>query len=72
MLVLSAFCETEITKLRGRDTTVFELFLMSDLGKAHSKKMIRLCNNYGMVKQPTAGYTPQHNGYCGKMVSNEW
>ena len=33
--VLSAFCETEITKLRGRDPTVFEIFLMSDLGEAH-------------------------------------
>jgi hypothetical protein len=51
---------------------VFEIFLMSDLGEAHSKKVIRLCNNYGIVKQPTAGYTPQHNCYCGKTVSNEW
>jgi hypothetical protein len=51
---------------------VFEIFLMSDLGEAPSKKMIRLCNNYGIVKLATAGYTPQYNGYCGKMVSNEW
>jgi hypothetical protein len=34
---------------------------MSDLGEAHSKKVIRLCNQYGIVKQATAGYTPQHN-----------
>ena len=59
--VLSAFCETEITRLRGRDPTVFEIFLMSDLGEAHSKLVIRLCNKYGIVKQATAGYTPQHN-----------
>ena len=34
---------------------------MSDLGEAHSKKVINLCNKYGIVKQATAGYTPQHN-----------
>ena len=59
--VLSAFCETEITRLRGRDPTVFEIFLMRDLGETQSKKVIRLCNKYGIVKQATAGYTPQHN-----------
>jgi hypothetical protein len=59
--VLSTFCDTEITKLRGRDSTVFEIFLMSDLEEAHSKKVIRLCNKYGIVKQATLGYTPQHN-----------
>ena len=58
--MLSAFCETEITRLRGRDPTVFEIFL-SDLGEAHSKLVIRLCNKNGIVKQATAGYTPQHN-----------
>jgi hypothetical protein len=40
---------------------VFEIFLMNDLGEAPSKKMIRLCNKYGIVKQATSGYTPQHN-----------
>ena len=59
--VLSDFCDTEITKLRGRDPTTFEIFLMSDLGEAHSKKVISLCNKYGIVKQATSGYTPQHN-----------
>ena len=34
---------------------------MSDLGEAHSKRVINLCNKYGIVKQATAGYTPQHN-----------
>ena len=28
---------------------------------AHSKKVIRLCNKYGIAKQATSGYTPQHN-----------
>ena len=41
--ILSDFCETEILMLRGRDTRNFELFLMSDLGEAHSKKVIKLC-----------------------------
>jgi hypothetical protein len=59
--VLSDYFETEITILRGRDHTLFEIFLMSDLGEAHSKKVINLCNKYGIVKQATAGYTPQHN-----------
>ena len=49
--MLSDFCETDITKLRGRDPTVFEIFLMSDLETAHSKKVINLCNKYGIVKQ---------------------
>ena len=39
---------------------MFEIFL-SDLGEAHSKFVILLCNKYGKVKQATAGYTPQHN-----------
>ena len=34
---------------------------MSVLGEAHSKKVISLCNKYGIVKQATAGYTAQHN-----------
>ena len=28
---------------------------------AHSKKVIRLCNKYGVVKQATSGFSPQHN-----------
>jgi hypothetical protein len=59
--VLLDFCETEITKIRGKDNTVFKIFLMSDLREAHSKKVISLWNKYGIVKQATAGYTPQHN-----------
>ena len=37
---------------------------MSDLGEAHSKKNIKLCSKYGMVKQTTAGYTPQANEFA--------
>jgi transposase InsO family protein len=61
--VISDFCETENDKLRGRDTGSFELFLISDLGEAHSKKIFKLCSQHGMVKQNTAGYTPQVNAF---------
>ena len=33
---------------------------MSDFGEAHSKKVMSLCNKYGIVKQATAGYTSRH------------
>ena len=66
--VLPAFCETEITRLRERDPTMFEIFLMSDLGEAHSKLVIRLCNKYGIFKQAKAGYTPQHNAIVERWV----
>ena len=36
--ILSDLCKTEIVKLRGRDKGNFEIFLMSDLGEAHSKR----------------------------------
>ena len=61
--ILSTFLSTEITLLRGRDTTSFEIFLMSDLGESHSAKIIQLCRSFGVVKQSTAGYTPQHNAF---------
>ena len=53
--------------MKGRDPTTFEIFLMSDLQEAHLKEVISLCNKYAMVKQATAGYTPQHN-----VMVEEW
>ena len=47
--ILSDFCETEILKLRERDKGNFALFLMSDLGEAHSNKIIKLYSEYGML-----------------------
>ena len=61
--VLSYFFDTEIEALRGRDTTEFEIILMSDLGEAHTNKIIKLCRKHGILKQSTAGYTPQHNAF---------
>jgi transposase InsO family protein len=62
--ILSDFCEYEIVKLRGRDKGNFKLFLMSELGEAHSNKIINLCSKHGIVKQLTAGYTSQVNAYA--------
>ena len=42
--VLSDFCEDFIIPLRARDTSVYELFLTTDLGEGHSNKVINLCN----------------------------
>ena len=61
--VLVDFCESEIVRLRGRDKGTYELVLISDLGEAHSKRVIKLCNKYGILKQSTPGYTPQVNAY---------
>ena len=60
--VLSCFFDTEIVALRGRDTTEFEIILMSDCA-AHTNKIIKLCRKHGILKQSTAGYTPQHNAF---------
>ena len=64
--VLSDFCEDHIIPLRARDRRPYELFLMTDLGEARSKKAIALCAKYGIVKQATAGYTPDHNAFVEK------
>ena len=49
--------------MRGRDKGDFEIRLFSDLGEAESKKVHRICNQYGVVKQSTTGYTPEHNPF---------
>ena len=49
--------------MRGRTKGDFEITLFSDLGEAESKKVHQLCNKYGVVKQSTAGYTPEHNAF---------
>ena len=58
---LSWFFETYIVALRGRSNTNYEIFLITDLGEAHTTKIIQTCRRYGIVKQSTAGYTPDHN-----------
>ena len=61
--VLSDFFDTEIVAVRERDTTELEIILMSDLGEAHTNKIIKLCRKHVILKQSTAGYTPQHNAF---------
>ena len=43
--------------MRGREKEDFEITLFSDLCEAESKKVHRICNQYGVVKQSAAGYT---------------
>ena len=49
--------------MRGREKEDFEITLFSDLCEADSRKVHRICNQYGVVKQSTAGYTPEHNAF---------
>jgi hypothetical protein len=60
---LSWVFETYIVALRGRSNTNYEKFLITDLGEAHTNKIIETCWKYGISKQSTAGYTPDHNAF---------
>ena len=55
---IQEWLEGEVQTMRGRTKGDFEITLFSDLGEAESKKVHKLCNKYGVVKQSTAGYTP--------------
>ena len=60
---ISWFLDTSITALRGRTGATYEIMLLSDLGEAHSNKIINTCRKFGVLKQTTAGYTPDHNAF---------
>ena len=60
---ISWFLENYITALRGRTGVTYEIILLTDLGEAHSNKIIKTCRKYGVPKQTTAGYTPDHNAF---------
>ena len=60
---ISWFLETYITALRVRTGATYEIILLTDLGEAHSNKIIKTCRKYGVLKQTTAGYTPDHNAF---------
>ena len=62
--------EGEVATMRGRTKGDFEITLFSDLGEAESKKVHKLCNQYGVVKQATAGYTPEHNAFMNVEMSD--
>ena len=59
---ISWFLEN-ITALRGRTGATYEIILLTDLGEAHSNKIIKTCRKFGVLKQTTAGYTPDHNAF---------
>ena len=43
---LSWFFETYIVALRGRSNTNYEIFLITDLGEAHTTKIIQTCRRF--------------------------
>jgi hypothetical protein len=48
---LSWFFETSIVALQGRSNTNCEIFLITDLGEAHTNKIIKTCRKYGIMIQ---------------------
>ena len=34
------------------------------MGEVNSRKVIDICQEYGVVKQRTGGYTPEHNAFA--------
>jgi hypothetical protein len=60
---ISWFLDNYITALRGRTGATYEIMLLSDLGEAHSNKIINTCRKFGVLKQTTARYTPDHNAF---------
>ena len=57
---IQEWLEGEVATMRGRTKGDLEITL---LGEAESKKVHKLCNQYGVVQQSTAGYTPEHNAF---------
>ena len=49
---------------RGGDNSNYEIVRFSDMGEANSRKVIDICREYGVVKQRTGGYTPEHNAFA--------
>ena len=48
---IQKWLEGEVATMRGRTKGDFEITLLSDLAEAESKKVHKLCNQYGVVKQ---------------------
>jgi hypothetical protein len=60
---ISWLLETYITALRGRTGATYEIILLTDLGEAHSNKIIKTYRKIGVLKQTTAGFTSDHNAF---------
>ena len=63
VIYIKEWLEQEIKPLRGRDLFNFEIVLFSDMGEAHSEVVRDTCAEYGVSRQTTAGYTPEHNAF---------
>ena len=61
---IQEWLQKEIAFLRGRDPLGFEVVLFSDQGEAMSKKVEEECCKYGVKRETTTGYTPQHNAFA--------
>jgi hypothetical protein len=62
-IYIREWLEQKIKPLRGRDLSTFEIILFSDMGEAHSEAVRETCAEYGVSRQTTAGYTPEHNAF---------
>jgi hypothetical protein len=68
-IYIKEWLEQEIKPLRERDLSIFEIVLFSDMGEAHSEAARDICAEYGVVRQTTAGYTPEHNAFIERWFS---
>ena len=48
----------------GEESANYEITLFGVQGEAHSKKVEEAFRKYGVLKQSTGGYTPQHNAFA--------
>ena len=62
-IYIKEWLEQENKPLRGRDLSNFEIVLFSDMGEAHSEAVRDICAEYDVLRQTTAGYTPEHNAF---------
>ena len=61
-IYIKKWLEQEIKPLRGRDLSNFKILLFSDMREAHSEAVRDICAEYGVLRQTTAGYTPERYG----------
>jgi hypothetical protein len=68
-IYIKGWLEHEIKPLRRRDLSNFEIVLFSDMGEAHSEAVRDICVDYGVSRQTTAVYTPEHNAFNERWFS---
>ena len=60
---IKEWLDEEITPLRGRDPSGFEIVLFSNMDEVHSEKVRQACMKVGVRRETTAGYTPEYNAF---------